>query len=86
MLFIWTGHHPREEISGEITRKKEEAKDMAHRKLTTQEMLKGVRAAIRSRRTPPQLKASLKRRAVELQEMIHAANRQFESGVANSQR
>ena len=36
---------------------------MARRKLTVEEQLKGVRAALRSRRTPPQLRDGLARRA-----------------------
>jgi hypothetical protein len=36
---------------------------MARRKLTLVEQLRGVRAALRSKRTPPQLRQGLKRRA-----------------------
>ena len=45
---------------------------MARRKLTLEDQLKGVRAAIESRRTPPQLKDGLKRRADELQTKINS--------------
>ncbi len=45
---------------------------MARRKLTAREQLRGVRAAIRSKRTPPQLKAGLRKRAAQLQAMIRA--------------
>jgi hypothetical protein len=36
---------------------------MARRKLSLEQQLKGVRAAIRSKRTPPQLREGLRRRA-----------------------
>ena len=39
---------------------------MAHRKLTTEEQLKGVRAALKSPRTPPQLKEGLRKREQSL--------------------
>ncbi len=45
---------------------------MARRKLTLREQLKGVQAAIRSRRTPPQLRDGLKRRAAELEKQLQA--------------
>ena len=43
---------------------------MARRKLTLMEQLKGVRAALRSRRTPPQLKEGLRKRAEALERQI----------------
>ncbi len=43
---------------------------MARRKLSLQEQLKGVNAAIRSRRTPPQLREGLRKRAAELEKQI----------------
>jgi hypothetical protein len=43
---------------------------MARRKLTLVEQLKGVRAAVRSKRTPPQLREGLRRRAKWLVEQI----------------
>lgn len=43
---------------------------MARRKLTLEEQLKGVRAAIQSRRTPLQLKEGLQRRAEELEKRL----------------
>jgi hypothetical protein len=36
---------------------------MARRQLTLKEQLKGIRAAIRSKRTPPQLREGLRKRA-----------------------
>lgn len=45
---------------------------MPRRKLTDEQQLKGVRAALRSRRTPPQLRAGLERRAGELEKMLEA--------------
>ena len=43
---------------------------MARRKLNLADQLKGVKAALRSRRTPPQLRQGLKKRAEELQHRI----------------
>ena len=43
---------------------------MARRKLTLEEQLKGVRAAVRSKRTPPQLREGLRKRAKWLIEQI----------------
>jgi signal transduction histidine kinase len=43
---------------------------MARRKLTLEEQLKGVRAAVRSKRTPPQLRDGLRKRAKWLIEEI----------------
>lgn len=43
---------------------------MARRKLTLREQLKGVKAALRSPRTPPQLKEGLRRRARALEREI----------------
>ena len=36
---------------------------MARRRLTFEEQLKGIRAAIRSKKTPPQLREGLRKRA-----------------------
>lgn len=43
---------------------------MVHRKLTLEEQLKGVRAAILSARTPAQLKQGLRKRAQELKKRL----------------
>jgi len=43
---------------------------MARRKLTLQEQLRGVKAALRSRRTPPQLKKGLQRRQAQLEKEL----------------
>ncbi len=43
---------------------------MAHHKLTTDQQLKGVQAALRSPRTPPQLKEGLRRREKTLLGMV----------------
>jgi len=49
---------------------------MARRTLTIQEQLKGVRAAIRSSRTPPQLKEGLRRRQAALEKQVARRSRQ----------
>jgi hypothetical protein len=43
---------------------------MARSKLTLEQQLKGVRAALASPRTPPQLKPGLRRRAEEIKRML----------------
>jgi hypothetical protein len=43
---------------------------MARRKLTAEQQLKGVQAALRSPRTPPQLKEGLRRRERELRNVV----------------
>ena len=43
---------------------------MARRKLSLKDQLKGVRAALRSRRTPPQLRDGLRRRAEDLKKRL----------------
>ena len=48
---------------------------MARRKLTMQEQLKGIRAALRSKRTPPQLREGLKRRADWLEKRVNKPER-----------
>jgi len=52
---------------------------MAHRKLTIQEQLKGVRAALKSPRTPPQLKEGLRKRERELTRRAPQASRRRKS-------
>ena len=47
---------------------------MARRKLTLTEQLKGVRAALRSKRTPPQLRQGLTRRAEWLGRQVRERN------------
>lgn len=51
---------------------------MARRKLSIEDQLKGVRAAIQSRRTPPQLKEGLKRRAEELEKKLRGEGNPFQ--------
>jgi hypothetical protein len=48
---------------------------MAHRKLTAEQQLKGVRAALRSPRTPPQLKGGLRKREEALSKMVSGRSR-----------
>ena len=54
---------------------------MARRKLTKEQQLKGVRAALRSPRTPPQLKDGLRRREAALLKLLKRRKR-----IANSHR
>ena len=48
---------------------------MAHHKLTTDQQLKGVQAALRSPRTPPQLKEGLRRREKTLLGMVEPSKK-----------
>jgi hypothetical protein len=57
-------------IQSEKERNEKGAEKMAHRKLTTDQQLKGVQAALRSPRTPPQLKDGLRRREKTLLGMV----------------
>ena len=50
-------------------------KNMARRKLTFDEQLKGVRAALRSKRTPPQLRPGLERRKETLERFLNKTAR-----------
>jgi hypothetical protein len=43
---------------------------MSHRKLTLKQQLKGVNAALRSSRTPKQLRKALEKRAKQLRNQI----------------
>lgn len=61
---------PARTVPASATGIESEAQIMARSKLTTQQQLMGVRAALESRRTPPQLKPGLWRRAAELERMI----------------
>jgi hypothetical protein len=60
---FWTGSDADSKVSTQGPREEEEKKTMARRKLSLEQQLKGVRAAIRSKRTPPQLRDGLRRRA-----------------------
>src|SRR5271165_4813189 len=46
---------------------------MSRHRLTLQEQLQGVRAALRSRRTPPQLKEGLRQRLAELERQLQSS-------------
>jgi len=64
------GSVPTRKVSASIDRETEEKKTMARRKLTLEQQLSGVKAAIRSKRTPPQLREGLRRRAKWLSTQI----------------
>jgi hypothetical protein len=63
LRIVWTGRNATTQIPPKAAREKEATKKMARRRLTLKDQLKGVRAAISSKRTPPQLREGLKRRA-----------------------
>jgi len=58
------------EIPTNEGRGQEEEKTMARRKLTEQEMLKGVEKALASKKCPPQLRPGLQRRADSLRKNL----------------
>ncbi len=70
LRLVWAGAYPAPEVSATPSGEKEGKEDMARRKLTLEEQLRGVRAALRSKRTPPQLKEGLLRRAEALEKEI----------------
>jgi hypothetical protein len=53
---------------------------VAHRRLSLEQQLKGVRAALNSRRTPKQLKKGLKKREKELRKRIKKNGTLWDSG------
>jgi signal transduction histidine kinase len=67
---IWTIRNSAEKVSSETKREKGAEKTMGRRKLSLKAQLKGVRAAISSKRTPPQLRAGLRKRAEWLAKQV----------------
>ncbi len=57
---------------------------MARRKLTLEDQLRGVRGAIRSPKTPPQLKGGLRLRKVELEKRLRVEPGQKKKGSRKS--
>lgn len=51
-------------------RRRKRRSGAGHGRLSLRDQLKGVRAALRSDRTPPQLKAGLRKRAVQLEKVV----------------
>lgn len=70
MWAIWPRRYTAARVSAKSTRKKEETEAMARRQLTLEQQLKGIKTAIRSKRTPPQLREGLRKRAKWLKEEI----------------
>jgi len=56
--------------SGNVITYKERNTFVAHRQLTLKQQLKGVNAALKSPRTPSQLKKGLEKRAKQLRKQI----------------
>lgn len=71
---IWLEHHASSKFSANSDRKEEKKKNMARRKLSVEEQLVGVKAALKSPRTPPQLRAGLKRRKEALERTLGKAS------------
>jgi hypothetical protein len=59
---------------------------MPRRKLTLEQQLKGVKAAMRSPRTPPQLRKGLQRRAEQLEKQINGQAEKQSETTENTQR
>jgi hypothetical protein len=57
-------------ISSYLKGKEKEKKAMARRKLTLTEQLRGIRSAIKSKKTPPQLKPGLEKRKDALEKPL----------------
>ncbi len=66
----WNRYSTTAQVSTERKGTPEEEKAMARRKLSIEDQLKGVRAALRSKRTPPQFQKGLRDRERELQKML----------------
>lgn len=72
MRSLRTVNQSADAVSSKSPRIEKGEKKMARRKLSIEDQLKGVRAAVKSRRTPPQLREGLKRRAEELEKKLAA--------------
>jgi len=72
---VWTGNYPAPQIQTQKTRDQEEEEPMARRKLTLEDQLRGVRGAIRSPKTPPQLKPGLRKRAATIEKRLGRRNK-----------
>jgi hypothetical protein len=81
MRLVRTSSNTAPAVSANQSRSKEEKTDMARRKLTEQEMLKGVEKALASKRCPPQLKAGLQRRAESLRKQLGLEPKPRRSGL-----
>ena len=57
----------------EISMRRERSRTYRGSRLSLQDQLKGVRAALRSDQTPPQLKAGLRKRAAQLEKTFREA-------------
>jgi hypothetical protein len=63
---IRSGDNAASFVSTAVSGEEEQEEKMARRKLSLKEQLKGIRAALKSKRTPPQLRDGLRRRAAWL--------------------
>ena len=75
MRTFWSGAHAASDVSAQASGEKEESQKMARRKLSLLEQLKGIRAALQSPRTPPQLKEGLRRRAEMIEKQVGSRRR-----------
>jgi len=67
---VWPSHNAARKVSPDTARKTDEKETMARRKLTLEKQLRGTKAALRSARTPPQLKEGLLQRKHVLEKAI----------------
>jgi hypothetical protein len=70
MWALWSKPHSPSAFSANLKRTQEEKKTMGRRTLSMKEQLVGVIAALKSPRTPPQLKPSLKKRKETLEKAL----------------
>jgi hypothetical protein len=57
-------------LATEVSRRRERSRTNRGSRLSLHDQLKGVRAALRSDQTPPQLKAGLRKRAAQLEKVV----------------
>jgi len=72
LRFIRSSSHTAKSIPCEAPRAEKETKNMGRRRLNDKEMLKGVERALASKKTPPQLRPALSRRAETLRKKLRS--------------
>jgi hypothetical protein len=83
LRIVWSSSNSTAQVQSAEEGKEKGEEAMARRKLTKEQQLKGVRAALRSPRTPPQLKDGLRRREAVLLKVLKRRKRITSSPRAN---
>lgn len=68
LFAIWANVDASEVIPTQADRASQKEEEMARNKLSLADQLRGVKAALKSKRTPPQFREGLRKRKAELQE------------------